>query len=889
MMYSAPRSAAPTATTARRRLMLSAAALTLVCAAPGVAFAQCTPNTTNGTLPAGTVVTCTGVDADGFNATTQNNISVLVNAGATLNGVIALRDFTTIINNGVISTSAATRQQAIYAGFSATIVNNGTMSIAGAGRAGIFTDDDAIITINGSLSTSGSDGYGIDTDDDSSITISSTGSITTTGVGARGIVAGRGSSVFNAGLISATGASGDGVLFDEGNASLINTGTITSGAAYGVVFDRDFPGTGSTLENRVGGVISGARGSILSAGTATADATAETVINAGSLIGDVALGAGDDRFVMQATGTFTGNLLDMGLGNDVFVLDGASHTSFTGLVFGSSGTDTFVHLGVDTAISADTVYGFELLEQRSGRLRLIDDAVFDQSIVYGGELALASGARLIGDVDVRAEGTLSGAGTIDGDLITAGAIVIPGGADMTVTGGAQFRAGSVLRITASDFTGPSLDVRGAVTVEGGRILIGGLITQDRTLNLIQAGGGFLGSSVFDVDFAEAFPFVKITDIVVGPDTLTVEVDQLLAGDSVAFSEPGRAVAAYLLAELTGAPTEAFFDDLSAISDGVDRASVDAAMRALSPEVYATAPSLIGKQAHRALTSAISSLPAGDAAGVRVWARADHGTATLDGQDGYSGLDLTATAAVMGVDRPVGPAGLSLGILVSVGDSEAEFASLTADLEASHYAVGGYATFAGGPFSFNALVSWGHADIDARRVISVGAVQRAPSASFGLDTLAAHVEGAWRAEAGGFGIVGLAAFDFLSVKREAFTETGGGELGLVVADETLSLPSIRAGVTIERPLAMSGVALTPRLSAHWVHEIAREDIQAVGRLAGGSAETLAVGGAWLPEDRVETGLGVSVDGTAWSLSAGVTAAVGPDYDSVNGGVNLRYRF
>jgi hypothetical protein len=169
--------------------------------------------------------------------------------------------------------------------------------------------------------------------------VSNSGSITTLGDGAAAIVLiGNGHELTNSGKVTADGGTGDsdllgsvrasGVLVSGDGVSIENerTGTITSNHTGSAAIELnviaregvDNAQLSSLVENW--GLIEG-----LDVAISGGDGQ-ESIINHGSIVGDVVLGAGADTFVFGKGGDLSGHLF-LGEGNDLVSIEKGSGTS----------------------------------------------------------------------------------------------------------------------------------------------------------------------------------------------------------------------------------------------------------------------------------------------------------------------------------------------------------------------------------------------------------------------------------------------------------------------------------------------------------------------------------------------------------------------------------
>ncbi|HEX6741239.1 MAG TPA: hypothetical protein VF079_05525, partial [Sphingomicrobium sp.] len=221
-----------------------------------------------------------------------------------------------------------------------TLLNYGSITAYGAGFyiQGIVADVVNVTAINYSqIHTLGDEAYGIALFGQDSV-VKNFGSIEIDGVFAFAIaLAGSGNQGENRGTILGTGDLDRGVILEgEGN-SFINYGSIitTGEDSVGVRYSgEDLPATdGGTFTNY---------GRITSAGWAVRGASADDhFINHGALIGEAAMGDGDDSYTAGKGGSLSGTLT-LGDGDDLIVFEkGGGSLTVTDFVAGA-GTDDVI-------------------------------------------------------------------------------------------------------------------------------------------------------------------------------------------------------------------------------------------------------------------------------------------------------------------------------------------------------------------------------------------------------------------------------------------------------------------------------------------------------------------------------------------------------------------
>ena len=225
------------------------------------------------------------------------------------------------------------------------------------------------------------------------------------------------SSVTNAGTV--TSANGAGVFFGGDADTLNNTGAI-AGKANGVLVRTtdDF-----TLTNAIGGAITGTNAFNSTGGSD------DTIVNAGTLTGNVRLGSGDDLYRGQ-TGTVTGTVFG-GRGNDTITTGKGSELIDGGTgddrlrggqgadnLTGGTGADRFIFASVnDSSVAAsDTIKDFSSDDEDKVSLRQIDANTANagnQAFTFIDSSAFSGKAGEL-RADTQVAGTLV-EGDVDGD------------------------------------------------------------------------------------------------------------------------------------------------------------------------------------------------------------------------------------------------------------------------------------------------------------------------------------------------------------------------------------------------------------------------------------------------------------------------------------------
>jgi Ca2+-binding RTX toxin-like protein len=161
--------------------------------------------------------------------------------------------------------------------------------------------------------------------------------------------------IVNAGLIE--GDRREAVRMVEGGNRIDNTGTIRADYEQAIQIDSATTDPRNMIDNG-GSIVAGPRGAAIVSGDA-----ALSVVNTGTITGDIQFGAGADR--LSGTGHVAGAIFG-GAGNDILVGGTGDFTFDGGLgadkMFAGSGVNTFIYSSAadsTTGLGLDTIDGFD--------------------------------------------------------------------------------------------------------------------------------------------------------------------------------------------------------------------------------------------------------------------------------------------------------------------------------------------------------------------------------------------------------------------------------------------------------------------------------------------------------------------------------------------------
>ena len=592
-------------------------------AAPEVS-AQC--------VQAGSEVSCTGMDPDGFVAT-ESSLTVTVQPNATVdNGgtgnAMRVLNFTDIVieqDSGITATGEGSR--AVFGSFSNTLTNRGSVIVSGSAARGVALGssstlvnestgrillspglqagnnigvdgaNSASITNDGLIRVDGADGIGVAAGANGTVT--NTGSIFAPGTDSIAVSLGSGSTLDNDGTIDAMGDGGVGLRFNGSRTVTTNRGTIQGGdgTGVGVFFNTtESTATQGTLVNEVGALV-GSLSGVAVQGSPGAD----QIRNAGTLDGDVLLDAGDDTFAWAAGSTLNGDL-DGGGGNDGLALfqsdpaagvddifDLGTAASFESLVVGQAGdTGTWTISGSGDYANGIGVAGGtvqfspgttiqNVLTVEGGTARLGDGTSYTQGIsVTGGTVVLESGAST--QVSIPGDPAPFDVEVFEGGIVTAEGT-------STLVGDLRFNALSSYRSTFDAATATRVDVQGLVVIQPNAnlsLVSGDSAVVSQSYRVLSTSDGITGQfeQVVTSAFARATPRYGPTS---GASFLDVLIESSFSLPATSGNE--SRVGQHLNSAVALGPSPEFSTFLSSLGAITDPAEGSRALDALHPEVY----------------------------------------------------------------------------------------------------------------------------------------------------------------------------------------------------------------------------------------------------------------------------------------------------------------
>jgi fibronectin-binding autotransporter adhesin len=617
----------------------------------------------------------------------------------------------------------------------------------------------------------------------------------------------------------------------------------------------------------------------------------DSLINAGTIDGDIYLGAGDDSMVHALTGVLTGRV-DGGDGTDGLTIDitggGLLNQTlldrfmrFESQVLSGTGTITtdgpfttdtlFLH---DAALTLDAgqrvqtagpvaftfAGGTNMLVNRGTIIGGLDLSNGQNAVVNAGRIQGAvnfgSGSSLIGlagsvidsAIFVPQGAVFGSAGTVNGAVTVSGTLA-PGASPgtMTVNGNVTLNAGSDTIFEFTPVVSDTLVINGALSIADGAKMT---MTGERPLTpgihvMVSASGGITGSFGANVTRDDRIAGV----LSYGSDAIRlIGLFQLRDGATAQTAATTDYLNTLLL---NGQATPGVLDSLPALLDAGGYASA-AVLGGLSPQPYASVGQM-GIENGLAIAEALRS--------AQLAGSSEEGGLFTFGQAYGHWRDFAAdrrgvvraNVDVSGFLGGLGYGNTTAGAALFVGRSDAKqrMSALGAENEADGLFFGGRGHYARGNFSAGVSLVIDRANAKTRRTPFTGA------ANSQYDLHGVTIDG-WLGYGfdlnGGWQIGPQVGLTHIRVKREGQSESGGGAFALDVAGCTYRATFLNADLKLQAP---GSSRLRPWVTAGVRHRVDGGHAIVASAAFTGSGTAFSVSGAERKRTLPHVGAGLNL--------------------------------
>ncbi|ABC77343.1 autotransporter outer membrane beta-barrel domain-containing protein [Syntrophus aciditrophicus] len=547
------------------------------------------------------------------------------------------------------------------------------------------------------------------------------------------------------------------------------------------------------------------------------------------------------------------------------------------------------------------------------------------TIENNGAFANQPGAVLINDGTFTANtpftnsGTLSGIGTINGNVTNAGTLA-PGNSigQMTITGNYTHNAGAAYQVDVNA-AGQSdrLVVTGTATLNGGAVDVlaqSGSYLQNTSYTILTAGGGVTGvfgtvtsnlafltpslsydpSNVYLLLTRNSTNFV---DVAGTPNQRAVAS----AFDSISPGATGEMEAVLnSLTSLSADGARSAFDQMGGnvhtALTGVSFSSFNSYMGVLTGRMgggiadrsfLASLPQPMYASRGDVATDAGGNLSGGDEWGI--WARVYGNVGDRDGNDVTTEYDYNMGGLAIGFDRKITNI-LLLGFSVGLSGGKLDMNDLTESSKINSWHGSLYGSCTKGAWYMDGILAYGYNRYDTSRDISFGAVDKTADAEYDGHIVGAYMEAGYKLKLNTINITPMASFQASHLTRDDFTEDNAGVLSLDGDSENADSLLGTLGIKVNRDFVVNAATITPEVRIKWLHEFSNDDYMLDTAFAGAPAAPFTIRGDHPDRDRVAFGVGLNADmKNNSSLFLAYDANFSGEYTEHVGSLGWRYRW
>ncbi len=610
--------------------------------------------------------------------------------------------------------------------------------------------------------------------------------------------------------------------------------------------------------------------------------------------------------------------------NSLIFLPGSSLRVFNGLTV--TGGNLFVQSGSSTITGGTIVAPGTFTKLGGGLLNLLTNVFVGGNAFINEGILAVNGNFTAQSLFVQLNAMLKGAGTIFGNVVNNG-VVAPGNSPGTLTVNGNFTQSS----------SGALEIEVASPTNFDRLIVSGQASLAGALQVVSFDG-------YQFQFGDQFAFLQAGSIVGTFDSITVPNPSIFRGRFLAEDGTGSIViapASYTLVAQTTNQTNvaqalnsyipATSGDRLAVSTALDLLTIQeysAAFDQIAPTYYESLGNITIEQAFAQTQQIYQRLSA-----VRLGARGfqsmgvesvlmhdKNGRSVLDAKDGKDILSPAPDnkwgvwtmgnglfGRVTNVSQVPNYNFNSGGFLVG-GDYRWSEKFVTGVFGGYQYTwadagdsgntqinsalFGGYASYADGGFTADAVVGGGYNGYRVRRGIDFGTVDRLAKSqpSGGQFSAALNLGYDWQVGKFTFGPIIGGQYTYAGIA--GFTENGADSLDLAVGQQNVnSLRTTLGGRVAYTWNVTSQISLIPEVRMFWQHEFLNNPRNISSSLDGGSGPTFGYETSTPARDSVFAGAGVSAQfGDRWNAFFYYNVDFGrQDYlgNSISGGLNWKF--
>jgi outer membrane autotransporter protein len=278
--------------------------------------------------------------------------------------------------------------------------------------------------------------------------------------------------------------------------------------------------------------------------------------------------------------------------------------------------------------------------------------------------------------------------------------------------------------------------------------------------------------------------------------------------------------------------------------------------------------------------------------IRTWIDGSGIYGDVDGNSNESAFDYTIWGGSLGTDLLLAEHWV-LGLAGGYANTDLDFSSRPGDGEIDTYQGALYAGYVDPRFHVGVSGRYAYNDMDGKREIRFGDINRKANADLDGDDYGARFEGGLNLlELGGIVLQPIASVDYNHLTQDDVTESGAGSLNLTLEDYDLDSLVTGFGMRVRgRWKVGQDIWMVPELHGRWLHEFLDTDRLIEARLVSDlGASAFQIQGVELPRDSGSIGFAWSViTNSAWSVTGSYDAILNEDLVQHVGSIALNFEW
>jgi len=201
----------------------------------------------------------------------------------------------------------------------------------------------------------------------------------------------------------------------------------------------------------------------------------------------------------------------------------------------------------------------------------------------------------------------------------------------------------------------------------------------------------------------------------------------------------------------------------------------------------------------------------------------------------------------------------------------------------------YGNLARDAYYLNGILSYAYNRYDASRHIVFGTTNRIATSNYGGQQYSAYVEGGYGVKKSGFDITPLLSLQYMRLNINDYSESGADSLNLNVNAQRYNMFQSGLGAKLAYPIAGKDLRFIPEVHAKWFYDFVGDPQQAASTFTGGGA-SFATQGIDPAKSSYNLGAMLTIITTRnVTLTLNYDFDMKTDFYSHNGYFNLRYVF